>query len=226
MPLLQIKNYCTNAVIYEGRFPSVRACVEQAVREKVKLDYADLRHASLANADLDDGVLRHARLDYTNLTGANLSEVRLESAIFRGATLHGACLCFSDLTGCDFEDSQFGGSDIAGARIEYAQFSLPSSFSLNFTDAESLTGCTYLAANGQRCPFSRPPVVIHGLSLPVIFLDRHLLAGETVLSYEEWARISNDNNPGARPENGVLYAYFRQHRQLFRALAGSRAELP
>ncbi|PJB73000.1 MAG: hypothetical protein CO093_01695 [Alphaproteobacteria bacterium CG_4_9_14_3_um_filter_47_13] len=54
MPKLQIKNSRTNIILYEGVFATVKDCLEQAVQERVCLDYADLRHANLANGALDD----------------------------------------------------------------------------------------------------------------------------------------------------------------------------
>ncbi len=174
MPHLQLTSYRTGDILYQGNFATARACVEQAATEGVRLDYVDLRHANLSHAALDDVIMRHALLDHANLTGANLSEADLTGSSIKNATLHGACLCFSTLDNCNFEDSLFGGTDIAGCRLQNTEFSSFSAFSLNFIDTESLTKCTYRTSNGTICTFSRPPLAINGLTMPVILMDDHL----------------------------------------------------
>lgn len=221
MPQLQIKNHRTEEIIYHGQFNSAKDCVEQAAQDNVCLDYADLRHANLSHVSLDDAIMRHARLDHANLTGANLSEARLSGTSFAGVTLHGACLAFSALDGCNFENCEFGGTYIAGAVLDNARFSALSAFSLNFIDAERMDDCIYTAASGVSCPFSRPPLAINGLALPVVFLDRHLKIGRSVRTYEEWRSFTNDNVPASRPDSGRLYTFFRQHQNLFAELCRS-----
>ncbi len=193
MPRLHIKNHRTEEVIYEGVFATARACAEQAVREGICLDHADLRHANLANAELDDALMRGARLDGTNLTGANLSEAQLDGASFTDATLHAACLCLSSLVNCGFEGASFGATDITGCVMRQCRFSTLSTFTLNFIDAAIIEDCRYHGDNGAICSFSKPPVVVQGLPLPVIFLDRHLKIGSQTGTWQEWS------DPGAAP---------------------------
>ena len=218
MPSLEIRNHETGAVIYEGRFATARACVEQAVREGVCLDRADLRNANLAHAALDDIVMRGARLDGANLTGANLSEARLDGTSFINATLHAACLCLSSLAGCGFEGGLFGATDVTGSLMPSCRFSTLSAFSLNFIDAANLENCSFRNSQGLLCPFSKPPVTLHGLALPVIFLDRHLNIGSLAKTYQEWALQANDNAPPEREHGSHSYTFFMQHRSLFQTM--------
>ncbi|MCB9990985.1 MAG: pentapeptide repeat-containing protein [Rhodospirillales bacterium] len=218
MPQLEIKNHKTGEIIYTGHFTSAKACLEQAVADRVCLDYADLRHANLCNAGLDDVVMRYARLDHANLTGANLSEAHLQGTRFSGTVLHGACLCVSDLRQCDFTGSLFGGTDIAGCTISGTNFSTLSAFSLNFIDTAELNGCIYHSSTGVSCAFSQPPLLLQGLPLPVVFMDRHLKIGTCVKTYEDWSRCTNDNIPADRPDSSHIYTFFRKYQDLLQQL--------
>lgn len=221
MPRLEIRNHATGAVIYDGLFATARDCVEQAAREGVCLDYADLRNANLANAALDDVIMREARLDGANLTGANLSEARLDGTSFTNATLHAACLCLSSLAGCGFEGSLFGATDVTGCLMQSCRFSTLSAFSLNFIDAANLEDCSFRNSQGFVCPFSKPPVALHGFALPVIFLDRHLKIGSLTKTYQEWALQANDNAPPERESGSYSYTFFMQYRSLFQKIQES-----
>lgn len=216
MPKLQIRNHRTGAVLYDGVFSDARRCVEQAVRENVCLAYADLRHANLAQASLDDARLQGALLRHANLTGANISEALLSGADFSGATLAAACLCLSDLENCNFDAAQFGGTDIAGVRLDKARFSGLSAFTLNFADAGGLDNCLYRSSTGTVCAFSKPPLVLGGLPVPVVFMDRHLKIGYAAKTYREWLCHTNDNSP--EDANSCIYDLIKNHADLFVAL--------
>ncbi len=217
MPALQIINHRTGTLIYQGRFQTAGACLEQAAADNVSLDYADLRNANLAGTALDGISMRYALLDRVNLTGANLSEARLDGASFRGATLQGACLAFSTMEHCNFDGTFFGATDIAGAVLDDSHFSTLSAFSLNFIDCTSLHGCTYQEDGEERCHFSSPPLVLHGLSLPVVFMQDHLKIGAAVKHYEQWMKAMNDNHPHD-DINGFLFTFFRQNLDLFQTI--------
>lgn len=211
MPRLQIKNYRTGETIFAGRFASAKECVEQACRDHVNLDYADLRHTNLGNAMLDDITMRHARLDYANLTGANLSEAQLSNTSFAYATLHAVCFCYSSLENCNFDNALFGATDITGCALQKSRFSALSAFSLNFRDSARMDNCVYRAAAGTMCPVSRPPLVLKGLSVPVILMDLHLKIGHTVKTCREWRQQTNDNLPAGAGDLASLYSSVQRH---------------
>lgn len=175
--MTQIINHRTNRVLYQGRFASLRACAEHAVKNGVRLDFADLRRANLVGASLDGASLRGACMAGANLMGANVSEAVLDGADLSGAGLQNTCLCYSSLRGCVFIDALFGATDIAGAAIDRCMFSTLSALHLPFRDTGSMQGCAYIDPDGVHCPFSRPPLVIGGLAWPVVVMDRHVKIG-------------------------------------------------
>ena len=178
MKLFSIRSVQNNAVIFEGRFASFSACVEQAVADNIPLPGADLRRANLANAALDDAVMPGADLTGANLSGTNLSESRLNGVNFTGAALYNTCLAWSDLRNCNFEDADFGGVDISGCDISGSRFSTLSSFKLDFIQTRRMNGCTFKRHDGDITVMTRPPIVISGLATaPVVLTDNHILSG-------------------------------------------------
>ncbi len=69
--MIQIKNWLTGAVIFEGEYPTIKDAVEAAVKQGVSLAYADLEGA-LEGADLRGADFRGADLRGASLIGANL----------------------------------------------------------------------------------------------------------------------------------------------------------
>ncbi len=183
---IMIHHAMTDRPLFSGDFADIKACAEAAAAQGIDLSGADLRHANLANADLDGVVMKGARLDHANLAGANLSEAMLEGGIFANAALQNTCLCFARLDHCDFSGASFGATDIAGASLNRARFSTLSAFTLNFRDTEGMDQCVWINENGMACPFSRPPVAIGGMIQPIVLLDRHAQVGPVTLRLEDW----------------------------------------
>ena len=168
--------------MFEGRFESFKACLEQAVKDWVALNCVDLRNKNLTNANLDDAILPGAALNGSNLTGANISEAYLKSADFSGSVLYNACFNDSNLTACNFADASFGATDIHGSIISRAQFSTLSCFHLDFTATRQMNGCIFINPDGCISEMSKPPLVIMGLSAqPIIFMDHHVKTGHNVI---------------------------------------------
>jgi hypothetical protein len=167
--------------LFEGRFYSFKACLEQAVKDRIRLDNIDLSHKNLSNANLDNALMPSADFTGTNLTGANLSECTLTGARFSGSSLYNTFFCYSDLSGCDFEDASFGATDIHGAILADTRFSTLSCFSLDFSRAQHMRGCLYINPDGTSCRMSAPPVVIRGLRHdPIVFMDDQVKAGRNI----------------------------------------------
>lgn len=205
-------------ILYEGHFPTLAACAEQAVRDGVSLDYADLSRANLFNAVLDEASLRHASFNGANLAGANLSEARLERADFTDAALQNTCFCFSAMRYCTFDGCAFGATDVAGCDLSFSHFSTLSALGLNFRDAKTMTGCVYQEDGAPAIPFSVPPVVIQGLFYPVAFFECHVKIGPTIQSYAELERYTNDNRPARRLAAGSAHVFIRRYRHMLRAV--------
>ncbi|GJL85188.1 MAG: hypothetical protein DHS20C02_09630 [Micavibrio sp.] len=190
MPLIKLQSDQDNRLLYEGDFPTVTACVEQAVSEQIDLKNVNLHNANLINANLDEAQLQNANLSGANLSGANLSEAHLKGANMDGAALYNTCFCYSNLSYCDFGNSAFGGTDIVGCDISESRFSTLSAFTLNFVLARNMAGCVFRDPSGTLCSMSRAPVVIHGLQNgPLVLMDYHVKIGHAVKSYHEWLSL-------------------------------------
>lgn len=163
---------------------------------------------NLARANLDGGVFEGTDFSGCNLGGANMSECDLRACVFAHAALMDVCLCDSDLTRATFYEASFSASDITGSHVESCLFSCPSAFTLKFADAACFKDCTFYA-DGDHCPMSRPPLVVGGLSLPLVVMDDHLMIGRTVRTLGEWACNARFGNGDTRER-----AFFTAHRAL------------
>jgi len=85
--MIQIKNRFTDEIIHKNNFASIRECVEDVVRRKISLAYADLTNADLSSADLADADLSGANLTRADLSGANLTDADLSGANLADADL-------------------------------------------------------------------------------------------------------------------------------------------
>ena len=140
-PTIQIKTTSGN-VLYDHTCEdnSVTKTVEEAVKNNIslqgadllasvlygaKLRYADLRGADLRGADLSGADLRGANLVEANLIGADLRGANLVEANLCGAYLfeadqHGADLCGADLSGANLCGADLSGADLCGADLRGA----------------------------------------------------------------------------------------------------------
>ena len=82
---------------YEKENATIKDAVEQAVKEKVSLNYANLSSANLESANLYSANLRSANLDSANLRSANLRSANLDSANLDSANLRSANLDSANL---------------------------------------------------------------------------------------------------------------------------------
>ena len=71
--MIQIKNWKTGAVIFEGDYPNIKAAVEAAVRQDVSLAWADLSDQDLSNGDFRAGNFQYADFRRSNLQNTNFS---------------------------------------------------------------------------------------------------------------------------------------------------------
>lgn len=197
MKHFQIKTGHNDTVLYEGKFQKFRHCIEQAVRENVALEGADLSNRNLSNITLDDANMPRADFSGSNLTGANLSEAKLRGASFKGTDLYNTCLAWSDLRGAHFEDASFGATDVTGADISHSIFSTLSCFSLDFAMTALMDGCIFTNPDGVIATMSNPPVVIRGAtSNIIIFMDNCVKIDHEVLDYQSGIALLKKRNEG------------------------------
>lgn len=227
MPVFKIRNYLTGEIIIQGEFPSLPDCLERAVQSNISLDDADLRHANLVNANLDNIVMRRARLDEANLMGANLSEAVLDGCDFTNAEMVGTCLCFSSVKQCKFTGARFGGTDIAGAILDEAAFSGHEAFSLNFHECQSIENCTYTSpVDKESYSFSKPPYVLRGMNYPLAVLDRHILVNHSGYLLSEIINPPAGTGDPTSLDEARLNIFIHNNRPLIRALSRHRGYIP
>lgn len=178
----KIETTDTKQTLFEGRFPSFKKCLEEAVTKRINLHNANLRGHNLSNANLDDGKFSAADFSHTNLTGANLSESYLKDAIFDNATLYNTCLSYANLTACSFIGASFGATDICGAILTRVQFSTLSCFTLDFIKSKNMKHCVFIDQNKNHSEMSHPPLVLWGhKEQPIIATDDTLRYGHRIL---------------------------------------------
>jgi hypothetical protein len=125
LPLFKIKCRFSGVVRFEGRFGSMRLCVEAAVSARANLARADLAgadltDANLARADLAGADLTDANLARANLAGANLTDANLARANLAGANLTDANLARANLARADLAGANLARADLAGANLARA----------------------------------------------------------------------------------------------------------
>lgn len=115
--MIQILNWKTGEVIFEGDYPNIKGAVEAAVKQGVSLEGADL-----AEADLTD-----INLTGVNLIGVNFYMANLTRANFRGATItranfYNAILVGADFTSANLSDTNLSEANLAWANLRGANF--------------------------------------------------------------------------------------------------------
>lgn len=174
-----------NLALFKGQFTNFKDCLEQAVKNRITLERADLRNKNLTNANLDDAIMPGADLSGSNLSGANLSEAYLRGSNFSGAALYNTCMNDSNISACNFADASFGATDIHGTIISDSQFSTLSCFTLDFPRTRQMSGCIFINPDGRICTMSKPPIVIRGAGNdPIILMDRHVKSGHNIIDHK------------------------------------------
>jgi hypothetical protein len=139
-PLFIIRNRWTDAVLFEGRFDTIRLCVEAAVKADANLADANLAGANLAGAYLADANLADANLAGANLAGAylagaNLADAYLARANLAGANLAGAYLADANLAGANLAGAYLAGANLADANLAGANLAGAYLAGANLADA-------------------------------------------------------------------------------------------
>ena len=187
----QIRSIKDGTVLFEGQFSSFKACLEQAVQDRVALNCVDLRNKNLINANLDDATMPGADFTGSNLTGANMSEAYFKGANFSGSALYNTCFYDSNLTACNFDGAFFGATDIHGTILSHSQFSTLSCFYLDFVRVRQMTGCIFINPDGRICQMSKPPIVIRGMGRdPIILLDHHVKSGHNIIDHQRLSPLA------------------------------------
>jgi hypothetical protein len=100
---------------YENENATIKDAVEQAVKEKVSLEFADLRSADLYSANLRSANLRSADLRSANLYSVNLYSADLRSANLYSANLYSANLYSANLRSANLRSANLYSADLSSA---------------------------------------------------------------------------------------------------------------
>lgn len=99
---------------YECEDNTIKKTVEEAVRRKISLAFADLTCLDLSGVDLRNADLRWADLSDTNLLGADLRCSILNNVDLRNTDLRGANLLGAELDNADLDEV-----DLSNTKIDY-----------------------------------------------------------------------------------------------------------
>lgn len=169
-----IRHRHTGTIIFEGLYPSFKACVEDAVSKNIALSHADLRDAHLSHANLDGGNFPYADFSGSLCQGINLSECDLTHTKFNDADLMQACLCESQLSHTAFQNTRLKDINISNSELYRVRFLDFSALDIDFATANRLDKCQYIDALGNIAIFSAPPIVLKGFSKRFVFIDNQV----------------------------------------------------
>ena len=115
---MKILNRYTDKLIYENNdTDSIRETVEEAVKQGIRLHFADLAYADLSEANLNRAALNSANLREANLTRANLIEAGLRRADLSCADLREIDLCGADLTDANLSNANLESAKLYAATL-------------------------------------------------------------------------------------------------------------
>ncbi len=164
---MYIKSLSGN-ILFEGSFKTLRRCVEAAISDKVDLADANLRGANLRYGKLDEASLNGACLWGADLTHADCAGSTMKKTDFRATNLKDACLAESDLSDADFRGSYFENTIIRAAIFDRAQFSCPSVFSCDFSEAKHFNDAIYWHLGETACALpAKPGIIRPPVTLPL-----------------------------------------------------------
>ena len=104
------------AVIHDGEYLNLAACVEAALKQRGHLRRANLRECSLVGVDLYEADLQEACFKDADLSSATLAGCNLSQAILNAACLRGASLSRASLVGASACDADFAGAYLNNAQ--------------------------------------------------------------------------------------------------------------
>ena len=142
---ITIKNTDGNIIFkYDCEDNTIKKTVEEAVRQKVDLFYANFYGADLRFANLKGAHLNNACVCSADLRSANLKEANLSEANLNYANLYGA-----DLSNTDFSYANFYGADLRYSQLNKASLNNADLFKANLCGADlSNTDFSYAKFNG------------------------------------------------------------------------------
>ena len=151
---IKIKNRFTNEIIIEGKYKSVKDCLEKNKNANLKNAYlsnaylknANLSNAYLKNANLSNSYLKNADLENAYLKNADLENADLENADFKNANLENADFKNANLSYANLENADLENANLFRADLENANFKNANLFRADLENA-NLSGADLSGAN-------------------------------------------------------------------------------
>lgn len=176
-------------MLFEGRFTTLRRCVEAAIHDNIDLTGVNLRGGMLRHACLDGARMRGACLWGAQLEKVQMSGGDFTGADFRTAYLKEACIAQSSCEGCDFRGAYFTGAIVRDSYFDAAEFSCPSIFTVPWEEAAGLHGAVYWHRGEVACALSKVPLVISGLPRRIVMMENHVLIGNELRAVDSQNRM-------------------------------------
>lgn len=130
-------------VLFEGRYKTIRRCIEAAVKKKIDLSNIDLKNINLRHTNLDGAIMPDARFWGANLTLTNMSGGYFDGSDFRRSVCADTCMAESSFNRCDFRGAFFSRTIIRASHFDQTQFSCPSALSLPWGETYSTKGAIF-----------------------------------------------------------------------------------
>ena len=147
---ITIKNTDGNIIFkYDCEDNTIKKTVEEAVRQKVDLFYADFYGANLRSANLEGAHFNNAYVCNADLSFANLKGAHLNNAYVCNANLHSANLKEANLSEANLNYAYFYGADLRCSQLNKASLNNADLFKANLYGADlSNTDFSYAKFNG------------------------------------------------------------------------------
>ena len=167
--LIEIKNVYGLVIYSSSKHDNIKDVVEEAVANKVSLNWANLE-----GVDLSEAQLRKASLRFANLKGANLKLVDLERSDMYDADLRGAYLRCVNLRCANLHGSNLRNTDLKMADLSEANLIYTNLMWANLEEA-NLTGVQLAGAHVD---------ILLGINYAVCSFRGHGECGRQLLAVE------------------------------------------
>ena len=184
---MKLYNCLSGEVIFEREVNSIKELVEEAVKLRVCLNYAELNNAKLNNAKLDYAELNYAELDYAELNNAKLNYAKLNYAELYNAELNSAELNSAELNNAELYNAELYNAKLNNAKLNNAEL-----YNTNLNNAElnnvELHNVELHNVKGNMKEIKNISVDKYH----IVFTENILAIGCKTFSYEEWENFKDD----------------------------------
>jgi hypothetical protein len=169
-------------ILYESAKTGFKAALEEAVAAGIDLSHGDFRKRKLYRAKLDGIKAPGSTFWGADCRGADLAGANLRETDFRVADMQDVCLAQSDCRGANFTGAHLSGAILRHCNMQEAVFSCPSLFASDYEDIAILDGAVYNHRGEVNISLDPRPVLVRGLSRPIILAQKGLIWGNRHIS--------------------------------------------